>query len=384
MPMRVLRTQEEAEDFLRGLTLLGTGGGGRRDVGRRYLMDLLTDGKMITWTDLSEVPDDTWTCCSFGMGSIAPTSALSEEERRKLGYVDMPYPRPFLQAVRELELYSGVKIGAIAPFELGATNTSAPLDAAMRLGVALVDGDYCARAVPELTQTTAALAGKSMWPAAIADPWGNVVIMKSAGSLPLAEALGKQLSIVTKRADPLLSCAHAGFLMQAREMKQAIIPGTLTRSLTLGTAVRKARESGGDPVRAAVNALEGWLLFTGRVTRRDWESREGYMFGTTTVTGEGEFAGHELRIWFKNENHVSWLDGRPYVLSPDLMAVVQRDSGEPWTNSDLETGAEVAVLGFRADARYRTPRGLELMGPEHYGFDLPYVPIEEVMTDVGA
>jgi DUF917 family protein len=315
------------------------------------------------------------------MGSIAPTSSLSSEERARLGYGEVVHARPFLHAVRELEAYAGVKIGAIAAFELGATNTSAPLDTAMRLGVPLVDGDYCGRAVPELVQTTAAVAGKSMCPAAIADPWGNVVVLKEVGSLALAEALGKSISIVTKRPDPLAPCAHAGFLLRASEMKEVIIPGTLTRALDLGTAIRKAREAGDDPVRAAAGKLEGWILFEGTVVARDWESREGYMYGTTTIQGEGAFADEDLRIWYKNENHVTWRGGRPYVLSPDLVAVVQRETGEPTTNADLSRGARVAVLGARADARYRTARGVELMGPGHYGFDLPYVPIERLMPN---
>lgn len=379
MPTRVIHTEQEAEDFIRGLTLMGTGGGGRPEVGRRYLRGLLEEGKQVGWTDLADIADDTWTCCPFGMGSIAPSSPLSAEERTRLGYGQAVYPRPFLQAVRELEAYVGVKIGAIAAFELGATNTSAPLDTAIRLGIPLVDGDYCARAVPELVQTTAAIAGKSICPAAVADPWGNVLILKEVGSLALAEALGKSISIVTKRPDPLVSCAHAGFLLRAAEMKDAIIPGTLTRTLELGAAIRKAREAGEDPVQAAAAKLEGWVLFEGIVDARDWQSREGYMYGTTTIRGEGTFAGEGLRIWYKNENHITWRNGKPFVLSPDLIAVVHRDTGEPTTNSDLSEGARVAVLGARADARYRTARGIELMGPGYYGFDIPYVPIERLM-----
>ncbi|MHB1032981.1 MAG: DUF917 domain-containing protein [Pirellulaceae bacterium] len=379
MPTRVLHSEQDAEDFLRGLTLLGTGGGGRREVGRRYLLGLLEEGKPIGWTDLDEIPDDAWTCCPFGMGSIAPTAPLSEEERERLGYGPVVAPRPFLQAVRELEAYSGAKISAIVPFELGAVNTSAPLDAAIRLGIHLVDGDYSARAVPELVQTTVAMAGKEMCPAAVADPWGNVLILKGVGSLALAEAIGKSVSIVTKRADPLASCAHAGFLLQAREVKQCIIPGTMTRTLEVGAAIRRAQEAGADPVRTAAKALDGWVIFEGLVVSKDWESREGYMYGTTTIRGDGGFSGEELRIWFKNENHVTWRNGTPYVLAPDPIAVVNRESGEPTTNSDLEAGSRVAVLGARADARQRTGRGLDLLGPKHYGFDLEYVPIEEVM-----
>src|SRR5450756_1520224 len=105
-------------------------------------------------------------------------------------------------------------------------------------------------------------------------------------------------------------------------MKQSITRGTLSRSLEVGAILRQAREVGRDPARAAAAALDGWVLFEGVVAGKDWESREGYMFGTTTLRGESAFAGEELRIWFKNENHVTWRNGQPFVCSPDLIAVV--------------------------------------------------------------
>lgn len=380
MPTRVLRNEAEAEDFLRGLTLLGTGGGGRPLVGRRYLKGLLEEGKQVGWTDLAEIPDDAWTCCPFGMGSIAPTQPLDAAEKARLGYPqEQIYPRPYLQAVKELEEYAGVRIGAIAPFELGATNTTAPLDAAVRLGVPMVDGDYSGRAVPELSQTTAALGGKSLCPAAVADPWGNVLVMKGTGSTALGEALGKAISVVTKRADPLASCAHAGFLMPAAEMKKVILPGTMSYTQDVGAAIRIARETGKDPVEAAAAAMKGWVLFEGVVTEKKWESRDGYMYGTTYIRGDGRWAGHQMRIWFKNENHVSWIDDNPFVLSPDLMAMVERETAEPTTNADLEAGLHVAVLGARAHESQRTEAALELLGPQHNGFDLPYRPIETIV-----
>jgi hypothetical protein len=36
-----------------------------------------------------------------------------------------------------------------------------------------------------------------------------------------------------------------------------------------------------DPVRAAADAVDGWVVFRGRVTEKQWESRDGYMFGET-------------------------------------------------------------------------------------------------------
>jgi DUF917 family protein len=39
----------------------------------------------------------------------------------------------------------------------------------------------------------------------------------------------------------------------------------------------------------------------------------------------------------------------------------------------------VAVIGVKTfDDVWRTAKGLELLGPRHFGFDIDYVPIEEL------
>lgn len=377
--MGEVRTKEDVNDLVHGLTLLGTGGGGRPEQGLESLLPHVTGGRGVSWVSPESIADDAWVCSVFGMGSIAPTPPLSAEKRRALGYPEeWTVARPMVRAVQELEAYTGKKIAAILPFELGAGNTSTPMDAAVQLGVAIVDGDCAGRAIPELSQTTAAIAGIRFAPGAVADAWGNVLLVKQTASEALTERIGKLISIATKLPDMKAACAHAGFLMSGKDCKRIAVPGGITRALAVGRAIRQARAGGGDAVAAAARAVEGWVLFRGRVVAKEWESRDGYMYGTTTVEGEGADAGHSLRVWFKNENHVTWRDGTPWVLSPDLIMMMDAD-GTPYTNTLLPEGARVGVVGAVADERLRTPAALELLGPGHYGYDLPYIPMEKLV-----
>ena len=377
--MAEVRTVEDVHDLVHGLTLLGTGGGGRPEQGLESLLPHVQAGGAVSWADPNAIPDDAWVCSTFGMGSIAPTKSLSTEERRALGYpAEWTVARPMVRAVRELEGYTGKKVAAIVPFELGAGNTATPMDAAMHVGAAIVDGDFAGRAIPELCQTSAAIAGMSFAPGAIVDPWGNVLLVKQTASELLTERIGKLVSIATKLPDMKASCAHAGFLMSGKDLKRVAVPGGITRALAVGRAIRAAKARGADPVAAAAEALGGWVLFRGRVAKKEWESRDGYMYGTTTVEGEGADARHTLRVWFKNENHVTWRDGTPWVLSPDLIMTIGAD-GTPYTNTLLPEGARIGVVGAVADPRLRTPAALDLLGPCHYGYDLAYTPIEELI-----
>jgi hypothetical protein len=128
---------------------------------------------------------------------------------------------------------------------------------------------------------------------------------------------------------------------------------------------------------AAADAMGGWVIFRGRVVRKEWESRDGYMFGNTTIQGQGPDDGHILKIWLKNENHVTYRDEKEFVTSPDLITIIDARNGEAYTNTLLEEGMEIAVLGAPAEQKYRSAEGLALLGPRYFGFDIDYVPIEK-------
>ena len=74
-------------------------------------------------------------------------------------------------------------------------------------------------------------------------------------------------------------------------------------------------------------------------------------------------------------------DEQPFVTSPDAIGIIDRESGEPHVNNSIAAGQRVAVLGRKAHAAHRSERGVAVLGPRHFGFDLDYVPIEKVMGD---
>ena len=374
MPRGTLRNRQDCNDFIRGCLFMGTGGGGGVEWGTEMLVAALDEGLSIEWVDISEIPDDAWTCTPYGMGSIAPPSPETQATIARLGLVDKLGHRAMEAAVQELGKYTGVEIGAIVAAELGVGNTPAPLITGVRLGIPVVDGDYAGRAIPEEMQGTPYLYKKDSFPLASVDGWGNVVILKQACSPYMLERIGKMMAVAA-----FGMCNIAATLLSGREMKEIVVPGTLTKCLNLGRAIRQALEQGDDPIQAAIEYTGGWLLFEGEVTSKDWEDRDGYMFGTTHIKGSGDHAGHTLDVWFENENHVSWLDGEPYVCSPDIVTIVDRETGEGFTNTVIDVGHRVAVVGVKGLEAFRSERGLAAAGPRYFGFDIDYMPIEEQM-----
>lgn len=372
--MTELTSKTQIEDFVRGCTLMGTGGGGSPEDGVRWLSNLLNEGKTLKWVDADEIDDAAWTVCAYLMGSIAPKTEETRQRMKELGLTEEVVDNMPAKAAQELADYMEVDIGGVVPIELGGGATPGALSAATILGVPMVNGDYTGRAIPEVPQTTPILNKQPMWPMASADAYGNVVLIKDSVSYDMAERIGKLVS-----AASFGLAGNAAFLLKGNTMQDTVIRGTADECLELGRAIREAREAGDDPVEAALEQTGGWLLSKGEVTEKDDDDREGYYWGTHTITGDGEFTGKEFKIWFKNENHVTWKNDEPFVTSPDIIAVLDRKTGEPKTNPSIEVGDQVAVIGIEAVDQFDSEKGVEILGPRHFNYDIDHKPIAELV-----
>lgn len=374
MPDGVLTNSQDIEDFTRGTDFMSASGGGPTTEARGFLNELIAEGKTVEWCDLAALADDALVASCFFTGSVAPTR-YARGDAEAAHDVSVTVPHPTLAAVEELEARMGVTFDAIVPVEIGGNNTGNALATAMHLGKLVPDADYAGRAIPETMCTAPHLAGFTMAPFACADYYDNRAFVANSANNVMSERFGKHLAMA---AFGSIGCA--AFVLTGRDVKNIAVPGTLTRSLTIGRAIREAREAGADPVAALGDTVDGlWPLFRGRIAKREWESREGYMWGEHLLEGGGDFAGHEMRLWFKNENHVSWLDGAPYVAGPDVLEVIDPETGDPLVNSFMEEGQNVAVIGIKRCAQFDTPQGIAALGPRHWGFDFDFKPIEDLV-----
>ncbi|WP_207799301.1 DUF917 domain-containing protein [Candidatus Cryosericum septentrionale] len=372
----VIANKLQVEDLARGATFFGTGGGGEPTEGAKAVLSEVEQGKKISLIDVQELSDDDLVACPFLMGSIAPLTKekLKEMEMFGLSKKIYDYKGMMATAVKELANYAGKKISAVVPIELGGGNTLAAAAAGSSLNITIVDGDFSGRAIPEISQGTPFLADKTIYPISSVDEFGNICIIKNAINTLVVERIGKYIS-----AASFSLAAQCGFLMSGKEAKETIISGTVSKCLEVGAFIRKSRESGQKVLDPLVNEVGGWLLFKGIVSAKETEDKDGYYWGTHTLNGVDEFSGQTFKIWFKNENHISWKDDKPFVTSPDLIIVVDLDTGEPITNTNLKITDRVGVIGMKAKEMFRTSKGLAILGPRHFGFDWNYRPIEEVV-----
>ena len=241
MSKTVINTRQKCEDLVRGLAVMGTGGGGDPEWGRSMLFQALDEGREIGWVSVADIPDDAWTASFYGCGSIAPESEDSQNEIKQIGLTDRMGLKladlDFSCGIEELMNYAGVELSAVISSELGAYNSLVPMIHGGRLGIPTVDGDYAGRAYPEIIQSTPLLTGIGATPASIVDKWGNVILIKNTANPEMYERITKLLSVAAFGIN-----FATGILLQGRDMKRFIISGTFSKCLELGRLIREARE----------------------------------------------------------------------------------------------------------------------------------------------
>ena len=369
-----IRSIEEAEDLVHGCCFMGTGGGGGPQHGLDLLRNALEKNQTLQLTDPNNIPDDAWICTGAFVGSIAPASKELLALKDQLG-LQRQVEHEIVQAVKELESYVGVRISAIAACELGGLNTPAPISAAATLGIPAIDGDYAGRAIPASVHLKISIDGQNIWPRAFCDFAGNTTVIKQASSHAMMERIQKHLSMTT-----IGLIGGAGHLLNGKEMKRLINHGTISNCCRIGKLLREARQNDLDTADFMASQLDGWVLFKGVVEEKPWESKHGYMIGHYTMKGFDDFSGQQFKMWFQNENMITWLNGKPYVTCPDIISTIDLNAGISPTNDSIKPGNRLAIIGLKAVEFYRQPAGLKVLGPEYFGFDLPYRPIEEIMA----
>jgi DUF917 family protein len=349
---------EALEDIARGAAVLGTGGGGDPYIGKLMAQGTLRRRGPVDLLDPLELDDDDIVVPSAMMG--APTVMVEK----------IPRGQEIINAFQALETYLGKPVRATMSCEAGGLNSTTPFTVAAELGIPLVDADMMGRAFPELQMCTPTLYGITATPMAIADEKGNSAVINTVDNR-WTETLARTLTI-----DMGCSAMIAIYPMTGKQVKETCVLNTISLIQRIGESIREARSQHVDPVVAVRQATGGYLIWRGKVGDVARRTETGFARGEATIAGVDEYDGQSLTIAFQNEFLIARAGERVLATTPDLITVLDDETGEPITTESLRYGFRVSVLAMPGDPRWRTPAGLAVVGPGYFGYDVSYVPIE--------
>ena len=350
---------EDMADLATGAAILGTGGGGDPYRGRLMAELAIKAYGPVRLIDPNELDDDDFVVPLWNIG--APVVGMERIERGDEG----------LRALRALEDFLGRRAAALAPVEVGGSNSTMPIRVAALTGLPLVDCDGMGRAYPEVQMITPTLFGIKATPASLVDAAGNCLILQTVDNHQterLARAACVQMG---GRA------AMAGYAMTGQQLREVMIPNTMSLAQTIGRALREARQAHTDPIQAILKVSSGFRLFEGKIIDVNRQITGGWAKGHFEVQGTGE----TLRVDFQNEFLIArTLSGRVLCSVPDLIMCVDSQTGDPITTETLHYGYRVTILGIPCNPRWRTEAGIKLGGAGYFGYEIEYVPVEEKMV----
>ena len=340
-----------------GAALLGTGGGGNPYLGVLRTRELLRAGGRVEVIDPDELPDGALVVTAGGMG--APV----------VSWEKLPQGEEEANAVRALEEHLGRRVDAIAPLEMGGSNSLVALAVGAQLGVPVLDGDGMGRAFPELQMVTYLIYGGSPAPAAVADEKGNRTIVSHVADAFALERIARAVTIEYGGHAGLAMCPMTG-----TEARSTCVPRTLTLALRIGEAIERARGQSEDPVGAVLALTGGERIFRGKIVDVERRLVSGFARGRVTLEGFGSSAGKMASVDFQNENLIVRSGGKLLAVVPDLIVLVDVDSGEPLTTEVLRYGFRAEVLVLPPSPILTTPEAIRFVGPRAFGYDVDYRP----------
>jgi DUF917 family protein len=359
---------EMIEDIATGAAFLGTGGGGDPYIGALLAREALERYGPVQLVQLPDLDDDDalFTSAMMGAPTVLIEKLMSLEEANC--------------AVQALERRVGRTATAVITAEIGGVNATLPIAFAAMRGLPLVDADGMGRAFPALQMGTFNVAGISCAPVALADEYGNTVVVESR-SAAVAEKLARPV-VTAMGASAAISC----YAMTGAQAKGAAVAGTISAARKIGEAIRRDGASAQAPLARLIAALEGLTLyrrarevFHGKITALSRDTTRGWVFGRCEIESPDR-QSHAV-VEFQNENLVIEIDGAVAVIVPDLITIVDFETARAIPTESLRFGQRVAVIACCAPAQLRTPAALEVVGPAAFGLAGSYRPFDAPLND---
>lgn len=358
--------EEDLKEITLGASILATGGGGDPEIGFLWALNVLKEGKDIVLIDPRDFPDDALAVIA---GCLGAPVVLTEKP---------PNGMEVMWCLESLKRYLGKEVQAIIPPEAGGVNTPVPMAVAGAVGIPVVDADGMGRAFPELQMTSFYTHGIMPSPTAAANEKGAVTVADTTSAI-MAERIIRNAAMAYGGISWI-----AGYPMTGKQLKEAAIFNSISKSWELGKAVFRCRKLHEDPIEEIVKIVGGYKVFKGKIVdiSREFgaEKTKGFSMGRLTLEGLDDYKGEKAFVDFQNEWLRLEISGKTVCLPPDLILILDSETGEPIRTDIVKYGYRGTIVVVPADEKMRTEMGIKTFGPKYFGYDEDYVPVEELVS----
>lgn len=332
-----------------GAKFLACGGGGDTKTVEYLFLSIMDDSDLIVVKTAVEIEHE-WIVPVAMVGS----TVLFNE--------DLPTGAEPAQTLKLYEAETKKNADAVISMEIGGINALIPLLIALDRNLPVIDGDAMGRAFPKLEMTTFFNSNISVFPLAANS---NEETLIARNQEEFAEVFDS--FIFNRKGFGNIAC----FGMTGSQAKSIMLPGTLKLARNIG----KALTSGSVNEKLALlqsifsNSIYGELQvgFVGRIGTIERWFEDKILVGSCHITGQLSFSDKNAELYFQNEFLSVKVTGNGSSATPDLIILLNYETGMPVSVSDIREGLFVLVLTIPASSIFYTKELYKLVGPKGFG-----------------
>ena len=261
-----------------------------------------------------------------------------------------------------------ILFSCLMSYEIGGSNSTTALLPASKLQLPVIDADAMGRAFPELQMTTLNIYGASSAPHVLVSMSGKMHIILEAESMKQVEDHFRPVCVENGCLAVLVSPP-----ITFDQVKSKTVVGTVTRVWELGRAVLGSPASGNTSLQSIINSTDAQILIEGKISAVDRVTVGGFNRGSFTITGWKTHEGSEVVVDFQNEFLIATRDGKVKATTPDLISLVDAESGFAISTDELRFGLRVVLLLIPAPPELLTSQALPVVSPRAFNYDTEYI-----------
>ncbi|MDD4906021.1 MAG: DUF917 domain-containing protein [Methylobacter tundripaludum] len=349
-------TKKDIGYIVYGACFLGSGGGA--SIG----LTLLFMDKMINDTDVMYYVNPDALEANKNISFIA---LLGSPDKMFEGFGQTASLNAFLEMNEYLTQSGQGSLSYLMPVEMGAINTLIPFIISAQKGIAVINGDPCGRAVPEMSMNLFNVNSLPINPVILtsdADESGhyqkiNVQVEDVNDAENQARRFAKSHNNITGIACYPMQGADLNCSTLSDKSRDKFIQWTVGFAWNLGRNMIESRNYNEFLIFLDNFSLPSYKLFKGKIANKEVRQISGFDVGKITVTNGDE----TFFIYYKNESLLAWnLTRQCYVaMGPDSINFLAEKDAQPFSNADIHSdpeknpkniplGTEVGIIGLCA------------------------------------
>lgn len=349
-------TKTDINYIVYGASFLASGGGGSIGLALLFMDKMIGDTDVMYYVN----PDNLEPA-----KNISFVAGLGSPDKVFEGFGQTASLNAFLEMNKYLTHSGQESLGYLIPVEMGAINTLIPFIISAKKGIAVINGDPCGRAMPELSMTLFNINKLPLNPVILTSDTDDsgyyqkvIVQVEDADD---AESQARQFAKLNNSTAGL-----ACYPMQGADLNCSPLSDknwtkfnqwTVGVAWNLGRNMFESKNYDKFLEFLATFSLISRKLFEGIITHKEERQISGFDAGKITVTNRHE----TFFIYYKNESLLAWnVTKKCYVaMGPDSINFLALKDAQPLSNADINSdpeknprniplGTEIGIIGLEA------------------------------------